>query len=427
MTARRPALLLAAAACACLLLVAFYPRETVLRLGIYVSSDWDAPYSDYYDLADTAIERFEAEHPGVRVEYVSGIREEDYSEWLAAQSLNGQIPDVFFVLDSDFQRYISMGGLASLNGSIERDPDFLPEKYYHAAYEAGKMGDTVYALPVQSATTMIFYNKTLLAAEGIDPPGQDWTWETFYNICRRVTHEESSGSPKQFGCYGYRWEYAVASNGASVVDKAGTECYFEDSRVEEAIRFCRELFRLDGGHQATEQDFFDGRVAFRVMNLTDYRTMEYYPLGLLGQQNFEWGYLRMPAGPQGGNISCLETRVAAVSSRSRHKSLAWDLLKLLSYDPEVQSVLYEGAEGTAVLRIDEWDRELYAHAAAELRLDAELLDQVMDEAVELPKYETYGQTLAIANERLDPVFYGDADVSATLMALQREVLAYLRG
>ena len=50
----------------------------------------------------------------------------------------------------------------------------------------------------------------------------------------------------------------------------------------------------------------------------------------------------------------------------------------------------------------------------------------MGKAVELPKYETYRQTLAIASARLDDVFYGDADVSATLMALQREVLAYLK-
>lgn len=425
MNARKGFLLLAGVCCAALLLLGLRREETVLRLGIYVGSDWDAPYSDYYEIADAAIERFEADHPGVRVEYVSGIRQEDYSEWLAAQTLTGRLPDVFFVLDSDFQRYLSMGALAPLNGWTERDTGFLPEKYYPAAFEAGKMGGTIYALPIQSATTMIFYNKTLLESEGIAPPGQDWTWDTFYDICERVTRE-GSGGPDQFGCYGYRWEYAVASNGASVVDKAGTECYFEDSRVEEAIRFCRRLFRLDGGHQATEQDFFDGRVAFRVMQLADYRMMEYYPLGLLGQQNFEWGYLRMPAGPRGGNISCLETRVAAVSSRSPHKALAWDLLKLLSYDPAVQSVLYEGAEGTAVLRIDEWERELYARAAAELRLDAELLDRVMDEAVELPKYETYDQTLAIANERLDAVFNGDADISATLMALQREVLAYLR-
>ena len=50
----------------------------------------------------------------------------------------------------------------------------------------------------------------------------------------------------------------------------------------------------------------------------------------------------------------------------------------------------------------------------------------MDEAAELPNYETYRQTLAIANERLSFVFYGDADIPATLMALQREVQAYLR-
>ena len=69
-------------------------NELVLRLGVYVGSDWDAPYSDYYDLVDTAIARFEKAHPGVKVEYVSGIRQEDYSEWLAAQALTDRLEQI---------------------------------------------------------------------------------------------------------------------------------------------------------------------------------------------------------------------------------------------------------------------------------------------------------------------------------------------
>lgn len=420
----RPAVLLLAAAILAFLFqgsVRGGDSDTVIRLGVYVGSDWDAPYSDYYDMVDTATARFEEAHPGTKVEYVSGIRQEDYSEWLASQALTGSMPDVFFVLDADFQRYLSIGALEKLDNWIKTDTDFDTGKYYPAAIEAGRMDGDLYALPIQSATTMMFYNQNLLEREGIPVPDADWTWEDFYDICRRVTHDG------QYGSYGYRWEYAAASNNATPVNKAGTECYFDSPGVEEAVLFCRQLYRLGGGYQATETDFFDGRVAFRVMNLTDYRMMEYYPLDLLGleEQNFEWGYLPMPAGPRGANISCLETRVAGISARSRHKALAWDLLKLLSYDPEVQSVLYEGAEGTAVLRITEWDQALYASAAASLRLDAELLDEIMDRAAELPKYERYSETLALANVRLEPVFYGDADVSATLMALQREVQNYL--
>ena len=59
MRARCGALLLAAGACcaAALLLLGLRQEETVLRLGLYVGSDWDAPYSDYYDMADAAVAR----------------------------------------------------------------------------------------------------------------------------------------------------------------------------------------------------------------------------------------------------------------------------------------------------------------------------------------------------------------------------------
>ena len=41
-------------------------------------------------------------HPGVKVHYETGIRKEDYSEWLDRKILEGETPDVFMVLSDDF-------------------------------------------------------------------------------------------------------------------------------------------------------------------------------------------------------------------------------------------------------------------------------------------------------------------------------------
>ena len=55
-----------------------------------------------------AIKKFEKEHPGVKVHYETGIRKEDYSEWLDRKILEGETPDVFMVLSDDFYKYVSL-------------------------------------------------------------------------------------------------------------------------------------------------------------------------------------------------------------------------------------------------------------------------------------------------------------------------------
>ena len=142
--------------------------RTQLRLGVFVGSSWDVPSSEGYAVVDKAIESFEEEHPDVDVTYVSGIKPEDYSEWLAEQILAGTEPDVFLVLDDDFEAYASMGAIRNLSDLISLDKGFDEDGFYPALLEYGRKGGNLYALPVECAPTLMFVNKTLLIREGIE-------------------------------------------------------------------------------------------------------------------------------------------------------------------------------------------------------------------------------------------------------------------
>ena len=86
----------------------------VLTVGIFAGSNWGVPQGEPYAVIDRAIEKFEERHPGVRVVYVSGIRREDYPEWLAAQFLKGEEPDVFLLPTEDFELYAERGALMEI-------------------------------------------------------------------------------------------------------------------------------------------------------------------------------------------------------------------------------------------------------------------------------------------------------------------------
>ena len=169
-------------------------RQKVLTVGIYSGSYWGTPTGDSYQVLDDAIARFEADHPGLKVEYVSGIGTDAYSEWLTQQILLGREPDVYFVLPEDFNLLVSSGALENLDSMMDADADFDQAAYYGACLRAGQSDGRQYALPYESVPTMMFVNKTILEEHGIAVPNNDWTWDDFYRICAQVTDVEKHHS-----------------------------------------------------------------------------------------------------------------------------------------------------------------------------------------------------------------------------------------
>ena len=72
-----------------------------------------------------------------------------------------------------------------------------------AAVVAGTYGDNFLAAPQNTSTQLLFYNRDLLAAAGITPPGVDerWTWEQVLEAAQAVTTAE---------VWGFNWEQSSA-------------------------------------------------------------------------------------------------------------------------------------------------------------------------------------------------------------------------
>ena len=102
-------------------------KEQVLTLGVFSDSYWGVQSGYANKIIDDAISRFEAEHPGVKVQYESGIMKTDYSEWLSEQMMKDAEPDVFFVPESDFSTFAQINALKNLNDLIKDDDSFNPE------------------------------------------------------------------------------------------------------------------------------------------------------------------------------------------------------------------------------------------------------------------------------------------------------------
>ena len=378
----------------------FMNRETVLTIGVYSGSYWNTPNGKCYHILDEAIALFEEAHPGVKVEYVSGIPAGDYSEWLAGQIMMGTEPDLYFVLPEDFDLLVSSGALACLDERIAADPEFDTAVYYEPGLHSGQSQGRQYALPHESVPTIMFVNKTLLEENGIAMPDNDWTWEDFYRICEQVTDVDS----RQYGVYGYSWLDAMYSNGASLFSEDGRSCYLSEEPVLEAIQFTKRLTDLNGGYSVTTRDFDEGRVAFCPLLYSEYRAYQPYPWRVKKYSAFEWDCVTMPAGPSGSNISQLHTMMLGISSRTRHEDLAWELCKLLSVDEDVQRKLYTHSHGISPLPAVAEDPDLLQQIHDDIPegsgFSPEMIHQLMSNAVVAPKFNAYSQAMIMVESAI---------------------------
>ena len=298
-------------------------NHITLEFGMFTGSNWDVAQANGFTIIDKAIDKFEQTHPGVTVHYYSGIRKDDYSEWFSRKLLAGEEPDIFMVLGTDFNQFASMGVMKDLGSLMETDTDFDQEKYFTSAFVNGQYESVQYALPYETVPTLMFVNKTLLTQEGIDMPGEDWTWDDLYEICEKVTRDtDGDGVLDQFGTYNYDWMDALCSNGGGIFNKKGTEAELTDAKVIEAVKYVRSINELYNGEKISQEDFNGGRVAFMPLTFAEYRTYKTYPYKIRKYANFQWDCLTMPAGSRGGNISQVDSLLMGISANTKEEKLA---------------------------------------------------------------------------------------------------------
>lgn len=406
-------------------------KNITLEFGMFTGSNWDVAQANSFTIIDKAIAKFEHAHPGVTVHYYSGIRKDDYSEWFSRKLLAGEEPDIFMVLGTDFNQFASMGVMKNLETFIEEDTDFEPEKYFTSAFVSGQYESVQYALPYETVPTLMFVNKTLLTQEGIDMPEENWTWEDIYEICKKVTRDtDGDGVPDQFGSYNYDWMDALCSNGGGVFNKKGTEAALTDSRVVEAVKYVRSINDLYGGEKLTQEDFNGGRVAFMPLTFAEYRTYKTYPYKIRKYANFQWDCVTMPAGEQGGNISQVDSLLMGISANTKEEKLAWEFLKLLTYDEESQMNIFYDSQGASVLKTVTESQQMEQVVQEDMEegdtvINGKLLGRVIEEGHVEPQFKKYEQAMSLTDSEINKILEEDKDVDSNLKILQRTINEYL--
>lgn len=409
--------------------VSFYQKtkqSKVISIGVFAGSPWGVPDAYTYEFIEDAIGKFEEEHPGVKVEYISGIMCDEYSEWLAGKVVGGNAPDVFMVLPEDFSTLQKTGSLLELDSLIKQDNLFDANAFYSGAYDFGSVGNSQYALPLECVPEMMFVNKTLLAKETILLPDTDWTWDEFYDICRKITKDtDGNGVIDQFGVYNYNWRQAFLTNSVKPFDEAGDSCYIQGENAIEAIEFLQKMYNLTEGTVVTANDFDRGKVAFMPFTLAEYRTYKPYPWSIKRFSSFDWECVTLPKGPHGDNVSRMNTLLMGINSRTKKKQLAWELMKTFCYDKEIQNEIYKYRAGGAALSSILKEQQALLIENQELpkngSINVRIINSIMENAIEDYNFKDVSSVLNMLNQGITEIIQNDKNPEISLKQLQREI------
>ena len=160
------------------------------------------------------------------------------------------------------------------------------------------------------------------------------------------------------------------------------------------------------------------------MSYSAYKAYISNPIHMGVGDDFTWQIHSMPAGPHGDNHSLLQTQLIAMNSQSSRKELAWELMKTLTADPEVQKEIYRYSEGISVLR----DVTSADDAAAAQRRDedTEVLRIAMGKAVSRQRFrgkEEAGQQIGLA---VDSILAGSGNIRMEQIIYNRRINRYLQ-
>ena len=166
------------------------------------------------------------------------------------------------------------------------------------------------------------------------------------------------------------------------------------------------------------------------LTFAEYRTYKTYPYKIRKYANFQWDCVTMPAGEQGGNISQVDSLLMGISANTKEEKLAWEFLKLLTYDEESQMNIFYDSQGASVLKEVTESQQMEQVVQEDMEegdtvINGKLLGRVIEGGHVEPQFKKYEQAMSLTDSEINKILEEEKDVDSNLKILQRTINGYL--
>jgi multiple sugar transport system substrate-binding protein len=276
--------------------------------------------------------RFEAQHPGVKVDLmITGGR---YAEKLQSMIVAGNEPDILMAQDVFFHDWAARDvflDVSALANGMQREDPFMPAPFEIFA------GKRHYVVPTDCNVLVTYGNLDAAAYAKTEYPWKEFTWSQLEALGPTLTRRANPSSPTEFLCALPPEPYFFVAYGARCIDDPWhpTEVVVESPETLGAIEFWRRIHQRGWAvprstvlDQGESEMFRDGRIAFIFWGRNSTKFIRANPA-------LHWNAAPIPHGPVNRGVPHM-TSSLGISRRTKHPELAREFLKFYLTDAAVE-------------------------------------------------------------------------------------------
>ncbi len=257
------------------------PEEKIPE-GATVIDFWHAFGGGRKLLIERMVADYNYTHPGVyvRVENKGSYRDTLNAAILAAQQ--GNAPHVVQIFEIGSQLALDSGIFMPIQ-DVVKGPEFQPDDYIPAVANYYKINGKFNSLPWNSSNPILYYNKDIFRAAGLDPEKPPQTFEEMLDVCNTIVSSGAAKNCISWPLHGWFFEQWMANMGAELAnngngrDARATEVYLDGDAAKTIVSWWKEMY--DKGYYAysgkledwdgADAIFVSGQAAMEITSTSD--------------------------------------------------------------------------------------------------------------------------------------------------------------
>lgn len=260
-------------------------------------------------IVDGIVADFESANPDIDVNAIYAGNYNDARVKALAALQSGDPAQLSVMFSIDVHELMDLDAIVPFDDVVttQEEKDWLAG-FYPALMANGKVDGKTYGVPFQRSTIVMYYNKDMFRAAGLDPEKPPTSWEELAEMGAALTTKNADGNVEQWGAmipstgYPY-WMFGALTKqqGQVLMNQEGNEVYFNNPKVIDALNYWKDLSSKHGVMPegtiewgTLRQNFLEQKTAIMWHSTGNLTTVK-------NKAEFDFGVAMLPAGSELGS------------------------------------------------------------------------------------------------------------------------------
>lgn len=380
---------------------------------------------------EALVTAFNVIHPQIGVELMHIPSQADYRQRLGADFAAGTPADVVLINYRRYAPFAAKGVLEPLGPYLDKSTMIKVEDFYAKAVEPYYWQGTLFCIPQNLSSLVVYYNKDLFDQADVPYPSNEWTWAEFLEAAKAITQDtDSDGMTDIYGLGTDATIFRVApfvwSNGGELLNDPiqPTGLTLDEPATREALQWFIDLQvvhkvapdAVQEQAEASESRFLNGRLGMFLNSrrgVPTYRTID----------GFAWDVAPLPVG-KAGSSTILHADAFCMAKATQDKAAAW---RFIEYANSVagQTILAQSGRTVPSLKAVAESPVFLAPDLPPANNQGAFLDTIPYIRA-VPIMDTWVDIEATMSEEFERAFHGDSTLDASIDAAVVRTLEFFR-